>query len=124
MQLEKLDNDLDAMHQAWSAALIDNLEDPVTRSKLELLQETERAALQNFMATRRLPEPLDNAFVQALKDVLSGLVKVSLTATDLQNALRQSGGPATPEEMKRRFAEYVDKQIRGQDPSKVRIVME
>lgn len=124
LQLEKLDSALDAMYQAWSAALTDNLEDPVTRSKLELLQEKERAALQNFMATRQLPEPLDNAFVQALKDMLSGLVKVSLTATDLQNALRQSGGPATPEEMKRRFAEYVDKQIRGQDPSKVRIVME
>jgi hypothetical protein len=124
MQLEKLDSDLDAMQQAWITAITGNLEDPVTRSKLELLQEKERTALQGFMETGKLPAPLDNAFVQALKDVLSGLVKVSLTASDLQSALRQAGGPATPDEMKRRFAEYVDRQVKGYDPAKVRIVME
>ena len=124
MQLEKLDSDLDSMHQIWIVTIIDNLEDPVTRSKLELLQEKERTALQGFMETRKLPVPLDSAFIQAMKDVLSGLVKVSLTATGLQDALRQSGGPATPDEMKRRFAEYVDRQVKGYDPSKVRIVIE
>lgn len=124
MRLEKLDSDLDAMRQTWIAAIIDNLEDPVTRSKLELLQAKDRAALQAFMDTKKLPSPLDNAFVQALNEALSGLVKVSLSASDLQNALRQTGGPATPDEMKRRFAEYVDRQVRGHDPAKVRIVVE
>lgn len=124
MQLEKMDSDLDLMQQAWIVTLTENLEDPVTRSKLELLQEKERTALQAFIDNKKLPSPLDNAFVQALKDVLSGLVKVSLTATDLQSALRQTGGPATPDEMKRRFAEYVDRQVKGYDPAKVRIVME
>ena len=124
IQLEKLDSDLDAMQQAWIAAIVGNLEDPVTRSKLELLQEKDRTALQLFMEKGRLPDPLDNAFVNALKDVLSGLVKVSLTPAGVQDALRQAGGPATPEEMKRRFAEYVDRQVKGYDPAKVRIVME
>lgn len=124
MQLEKLDGDLDAMHQAWIAALADNLEDPVTRSKLELLPEADRSALQGFMTTRKLPPLPDNTFVQALKDVLSGLVKVSITVGDLQNALRQKGGPATPDEMKRRFAEFVDRQSKGYDQAKVRIILE
>jgi hypothetical protein len=56
--------------------------------------------------------------------VLSGLVKVSLPAAELQNALRQAGGPATQDEMKHRFAAYIDRQVKGHDPAKVRIVME
>ena len=33
-------------------------------------------------------------------------------------------GAATPEEMKRRFEEYIDQLTRGKDPAKVRIVIE
>ena len=71
-----------------------------------------------------MPEPLDSEFVNALREVLSGLIKVAVKTGDLQQALKISGGPATPAEMKKRFEEYVDGLTKGKDPAKVRIVME
>jgi hypothetical protein len=63
-------------------------------------------------------------FVYALKEVLSGLVKVTVNALELQRALQVTDGLATPTEMKKRFEEYIDQLTKGKDPAKVRIVME
>ena len=68
--------------------------------------------------------PLDDNFVHALREVLSGLIKVTVNAHELQQALQISNGPATPAEMKKRFDEYIDQITRGNDPDKVRLVME
>jgi len=68
--------------------------------------------------------PLDSNFVHALKEVLSGLVKVTVKAQELQQALQVTDGPATPAEMKKRFEEYIDQLTKGKDPAKVRIVLE
>jgi len=56
--------------------------------------------------------------------VLSGLVKVVVKTEDLREALLKDGSPATPEEMKRRFEEYLDELTKGNEPGKVRIVLE
>ncbi len=71
--------------------------------------------------------PLNGDFVNALKEVLSGLVKVTVKAQELQHALQVADGPATPAtpaEMKKRFEEYIDQLANGKDPAKVRIDME
>ena len=56
--------------------------------------------------------------------VLSGLVKVVVTAGDLKAAFLAGGSPASPIEMKARFEGYVDGLARGEDPAKVRVVLE
>jgi hypothetical protein len=71
-----------------------------------------------------IPVPLDGNFVHALKEVLSGLVKITVKAQALQRALQFTDGPATPAEMKKRFADYIDQLTKGKDPAKVRIVLE
>mgnify|MGYP006874292219 CR=1 FL=1 len=79
---------------------------------------------KRFIKSKELPVPLDNNFVHALKEVLSGLVKVTVNAQDLQRALQVADGPATPAEMKKRFEEYIEQRTKGNDPAKVRIVIE
>ena len=122
--LGQLDEELDSMLAGWSETILGNLEDPITQSNLELLKSDARGAVDTFIKTRELPEPLDNTFVNALREVLSGLIKVAVKTGDLQRALRVSGGPATPTEMKKRFDEYIDGLTKGKDPAKVRIVLE
>lgn len=68
--------------------------------------------------------PLDSNCAHALKEVLSGLVKVTVKAQELQQALQVEGGPATPAEIKKHSEEYIDQFTKGKDPAKVRIVME
>jgi hypothetical protein len=71
-----------------------------------------------------LPDKLTQDFIQALKEVLSGLVKVSVKTEDLRQALLCGGAPATPTEMKKRFDDYIDDLTKGKEPNKVRLVLE
>ncbi|MGK5093976.1 DUF6079 family protein [Deltaproteobacteria bacterium TL4] len=122
--LDQMDDLLDKLILGWTATLLRNLEDPITQANLDLLKSDDREPLETFLKSQELPLPLDNNFVHALKEVLSGLVKVTIHAQELQTALQVTAGPATPAEMKKRFEEYLDQLTRGKDPAKVRIVME
>ncbi|MDD2302775.1 MAG: DUF6079 family protein, partial [Eubacteriales bacterium] len=133
--LNALDDELDRMLENWTKALLANLEDPITQTNMDLLKIDDREPLEAFIKSRVLPVPLpaatgtaqaglDSNFVHALKEVLSGLVKVAVKTQDLQKALQVADGPATPAEMKKRFEEYIDQLTKGKDPAKVRIVIE
>ena len=123
-QIDEMDTQLDEMAEDWTSIILSNLEDPTTQDNLNLLKMDDRESLEAFIQSRELPIPLSNSFVHALKDALSGLVKVPVHIKDLQTALKVTDGPATPAEMKNRFDEYIDKLTKGKDPAKVRIVLE
>lgn len=122
--LEELDDELDTMIARWVATILNNLEDPVTKSNLELLQPEDRARIEAVLQSRRLPDPLDTQLVQTLKEVLSGLERVTVKPKELQKALLVKQGPASPAEMKQRFEAYIDQLTRGKDPARVRIILE
>ena len=120
----QMDAQLDDLVAAWTSTLLGNLEDPITQANLALLKSDDRGPLEAFIQSKELPVPLDSNLVHAMKEVLSGLVKVTVTARELQEALQATAGPATPAEMKKRFEAYIDQLIKGKDPAKVRIVLE
>ena len=133
--IDQMDAQLDAMVAAWTSTILSNLEDQITQANMDLLKIDDREPLEAFIKSKELPVPLpaatgaaqaglDSNFVHALKEVLSGLVKVTVKAQELQQALQVTDGPATPAEMKKRFEEYIDQLTRGKDPAKVRIVLE
>ena len=122
--IDQMDAQLDAMVTAWTSTILSNLEDPITQANMDLLKIDDREPLEAFIKSKELPVPLDSNFVHALKEVLSGLVKVTVKAQELQQALQVTDGPATPAEMKKRLEEYIDQLTKGKDPAKVRIVME
>jgi Family of unknown function (DUF6079) len=122
--IDQMDIQLDDMVTAWTSTILSNLEDPITQANMDLLKVDDREPLDAFIKSRELPVPLDSNFVHALKEVLSGLVKVGVKIEDLQTALQVTEGPATPAEMKKRFEEYIDQLTKGKDPAKVRIVIE
>jgi hypothetical protein len=122
--IDQMDTQLDAMVATWTSTILSNLEDPITQANLDLLKVDDRQPLEAFIETKELPVPLDNNIVHALKEVLSGLVKVTIHAQELQQALQVTDGPATPAEMKKRFEGYIDQLTKGKDPAKVRLVLE
>jgi hypothetical protein len=80
--------------------------------------------VDGFIKKRALPDDLDQDFIHALQEVLSGLTKVSVSIVDLRTALLSGGSPVTPTEMRKRFEEYLDLLTKGKEPGKVRIVLE
>ncbi len=122
--LNDLEDELDQMVHDWTRTLLSNLEEPDTRGKFDLLKPEARQTLDTFLQNRALPDDLDQEFVQVLREVFSGLVRVAITGRELRQALLSGGSPATPGEIKKRFEEYLGKLIGSQDPAKVRLVLE
>jgi hypothetical protein len=122
--LANLDEALDALLSSWTEVLFANLSDPVTRENLSLLTPDARSRIDAVIDNCKLPDCLGEEFMQALQDVLSGLIKVVATVDDLQTALTSGGLPATPAEMKKRFDAYLDQLTKGKELRKIRIVLE
>ena len=122
--LAQMDDELDTLVENWTKALLDNLADPVTQENLALLKPKPRKLVEDFVAAGELPDELSTAFIGALKEVLSGLIKIPVSIASLQEALLSGGSPATPDELKKRFEEFLTQLSKGKDVGKVRIVLE
>ena len=122
--LDGLDDELDNLVANWTQTLLTNLKDPTTKGNLDLLKPEPKKLVNGFMKKRALPDELDQDFIHALSEVLSGLQKVQVKTAELRAALLSGGSPATPTEMKKRFGDYLDELTRGKEPGKVRIVLE
>ena len=122
--LDGLDDELDELVTSWTWTLMTNLEDPSTKGNLDLLKAKPKMLVEGFMQEQALPDELNQDFIHALSEALSGLQKVSVKAVELRDALLSGGSPATPAEMKKRFEAHLDELIRGKEPGKVRIVLE
>ena len=122
--LDGLDEELDKMVENWTQTLLNNLEDPTTKGNLNLLKSEPKKLVNGFIKKLALPDELDQDFIHALGEVLSGLQKFPIKITDLRAALLSGGSPVTPAEMKQRFEDYLDQLTKGKEPGKVRIVLE
>jgi hypothetical protein len=122
--LDDLDEELDKLVENWTRTLLTNLEDPTTKGNLDLLKPEPKKLVNGFIKKRALPDEINQDFIHALGEVLSGLQKVPVKIADLRAALLSGGSPVTPAEMKKRFEEYLDELIKGKEPGKVRIVLE
>lgn len=122
--LDEMDDELGNILSTWIQTLLANLEDPTTKNDLKLLKPEDRKLLDTFINTQTLPEDLGHDFINAVQEVLSGLMKVDIKIEKLRSALLEGGAPATPDELKRRFEEYLAEVTKGKDLSKVRIVLE
>jgi len=72
---------------------------------------------------KSLPDQINDNWIQALKEVFSGLVKIEISVHNLQKALQTNSSPLTISEIKKRFEDYIDQQAKGQDSTKIRIVI-
>jgi hypothetical protein len=122
--LDALDGELDKLVENWTQTLLANLGDPTTKGNLSLIKPEQRKLVDGFIKKQTLPDDLDQDFIHALQEVLSGLTKVSVKIADLRDALLAGGSPATPAEMRKRFEEYLGHLTKGKEPGKVRIVLE
>ena len=122
--LSNLDDELDTILCGWTQTLLTNLGDPIISQQLALLDSAEGRLVSAFIESRTLPEDLDHSFVHGVHTLLSGLAKLVIVTADLRVALLDGGSPATIDEMRRRFGNYLDDRAKGKDPDKVRIVLE
>lgn len=122
--LESLKADLGKIQKSWTQSLLNNLEDTIVQNNFNLIKANQKKLMEEFLKTRELPDEINNNFLQAAQEVLSGLSKVLVKFEELKGALIPDGSPATPTEFKERFDEFMNDILKGKDAGKIRIVME
>ncbi|MDQ7839162.1 MAG: DUF6079 family protein [Thermodesulfobacteriota bacterium] len=122
--LAQYDNELDRFVSDWTQRLITNLSEPTIQSNINLLKPDVKNTLEAFLASKVLPDPLDNDFIYALKEVFSGLVKIEIKTQMLKDALLAGGSPVTVGEMRERFEKFMGEVTKGKEHDKVRIILE
>ena len=121
--LRSLDDELDRLTESWERTLLENLQDPIIRTNLNLLQSPQRALIDIFLDKKRLPDSVSLEFVSAVQDVLSGLETIVVTTYDIETALFAGGSPATVEELRKRFDSFLTERCRGKDANKLRFTL-
>ena len=122
-RLQNLKGELEKIYKSWSNALLNDLADPVIQSHFDLLKPGQKKLLGDFTAAKELPDEITQEFLAAIQQALSGLSKVQVQIDELRNKLFPDGSPATPDEFRKRFNEYVEQLLKGRDAAKVRIVI-
>jgi len=122
--LESLSDQLDKMITEWTQTLLSNLNDPMAQSNIVLLRTQQKKAINDFINNKVLPDPISLEFINAINEVLSGLVKVPVKLDELKSALLSGGTPMTITDMKSRIEGFIQNISKGKDPDKIRITVE
>lgn len=122
-RLQALDAELDQLVANWTQQLLGEFEDPTVQSNLALLSSKRKKLVEGFHQSQVLPQ-VDNEFIQALNEALSNLNPVEMTVAGLAEVLLAGGSPMTPDEMEKRFKDYLGELTKGKDRKSVRIILE
>ncbi|OQY33159.1 MAG: hypothetical protein B6241_08630 [Spirochaetaceae bacterium 4572_59] len=124
-RLQELDSELDELYSNWKITLKEEMEDPTIQANLDLLGDKESVSvIKFFISDGNLPDTISSSLVQAIKDVLKGLDKVSINQKEFIEALNKTGLPISPNELRERFETYLSNMIAGREEKQIRIVIE
>ncbi|MEW5978255.1 MAG: DUF6079 family protein [Acidobacteriota bacterium] len=123
--LGALDGELDNLIDNWTQTLLANLGDPTTQARInKALSKQYRKVVESFVASKQLPDPITQEFLQALREALTDLAIISIGVESIRSALLMGGSPATIEDVRQRFEQFLAETTKGREPAKVRIILE
>ena len=116
--------ELNRLLESWTNTLLGNIRGPVVQSNLELIKKSYRKHIDAFSKSGLLPDPIDRHFITAVQEALSGLEKVVVSGDNICEALLEGGSPATADELRERFENFLSGQCGDNDSTKLRFVVE
>jgi hypothetical protein len=120
-QLEKVRQDFEDLYRTWVEVLLTNLNSEDAQQHIKIVAAGEREAVETFLRSRTLPDPLTETFMNGAENTLQGLEVVNIDGSEFLLALTQAGVPCTPDELEKRIREFLQNQLQGKDRRKTRI---
>ena len=121
--LDQLEKQLGILYEEWTQTLLENLEDPTVEENINLLDQKQQASIKKFIDKQKLPEPVDETFVQAITNALQSLERVDIPTVDLIEDLQKGGMPCSIEDFKERFENLLSQKTVGKTVEKIRIIL-
>ncbi len=119
-----LDDRLSAILKNWRQSLRTNLQSETAKQSLEAMSQAEKRPIDLFLTQSDDEETLPAGFVQAAIQALRGIQAVTLTVTELIEAIKNGGLPCTREELLARFKVFLDGKMRGHDAGNTRLTLD
>ncbi len=121
-RLDIIEDKLQKLAAEWTSTLLSSIEDPMVAKDIEYLKPEQKKAVESFLKERRLPDVVDNHFVDAVNTLLKGLDWMEVDIGKL-NGIVTSWGPCTADDLKSKLSALVDDWARGRDKNKLRIII-
>ncbi|WP_413476710.1 DUF6079 family protein [Latilactobacillus fuchuensis] len=119
--IENAMDELTDIYDNWLNILVDNLKQDSIQEGLSLLTNDEQKSVELLISNKELPLPLDQKFIDMIKNLFDGFEKVEIAKEDIIKMLG-NGSPMSVDEVEGRIRELIETAIDGKDKDKVRIM--
>jgi hypothetical protein len=120
--LDDIENRLDDMTEEWTKMLLDTISDPTGADQKKFLKDKEQQVIDDFVASGKLPERVDDFFVNSINALLKGFDPVIIDSEELSKKLEDLP-PLDEASFKAKVNDIVAGYIKGKDTSKLRIIV-
>lgn len=121
-QMELIEQRIDLMVKDWTKMLLDTLSDPIILDQKRFLKVQEANAIDDFVASGKLPEKVDDFFVNSINTLLKGFEPVVIDTEDLIHKLEELP-PMDEVSFNAKINDIVAGYTKGKDTGKIRIVV-
>jgi len=106
----------------WAVTLHNAITDPLTSSQKKFLTKEQQKVIDNFEKDDKLPDVVDQFFVNTVKDLLKGFETVTLESTELIDELTALGA-CDADTFKKKIESIIESVSKGKDKEKLRIII-
>ncbi len=121
-QIEYLENRIEEMTAEWTKMLLDTLSDPIILDQKKFLKAQEAKVIDDFVLLGKLPEKVDDFFVNSINSLLKGFEPVVIGMEELMYKLEELP-PLDESSFKAKISEIVSTYTKGKDTGKLRIIV-
>jgi hypothetical protein len=121
-ELDRIEEQMNQLVTTWTETLLNTIDDPLVLEQEQYLTPAQQQLIDGFVASRALPERVDDAFVDAIEDLQQGFEPVYVDGRELVAVLAKLGA-STADDFKRQFNSYIGGLVKGKDPESLRIIV-
>jgi len=122
--LAQCESEIGRLLESWTQQLLSELGDPAIRSTLSALKPADREVVDTFAKDKKLPAPVDDAFVRIMNEALSRLKTRKLQPADVAKAIFGDGVPLKASELRERFEKWIKETLGDEAQETVRFVLD
>lgn len=120
--LAKIEAQIDNLTDEWTITLLNTINDPIVRAGKQLLKDVQLRKIDAFLESRKLPDNVDDKFVEAVQALIKGLKPVYIEGSDLIQKLAKFG-PSTAKDFELKLGNIIADYVAGKDPERLRIIV-
>lgn len=120
--LDGIEDRMDDLLAEWTKTLLNTISDPLVLSQKEYLNDKQAKLIDEFVESKKLPDRIDDFFVNSIKALLKGFEPVVIDIDDFMHKLEELP-PMNETLIKTKINEIISGYTAGKDTEKLRIVI-